>query len=196
MRFSGQFLPERFQNLPDAVIIQLTQTGSGEHHHVQYWQICLPVPERFPDLALDPVSLYRLSHMALGDNQPDSGVVCGTRPGENQQMLVTGTIADLIKYLAVISWRQQSDRPWKAFIGRFSQAGSGAETLAALGTATGNHLLAAFGGHTGTKTVVALTLEDAGLKSTLHGVNPGIAVWSVAGSPATGKICPKIGTQF
>lgn len=46
---------------------------------------------------------------------------------------------------------------------------SGCQTLATFGTATVDHLSAVFGGHTGTKTVGALALQDARLKCSFHG---------------------------
>ncbi len=42
------------------------------------------------------------------------------------------------------------------------------QTLAALGTAAGEHLATSTGGHTRAKTVGALTFYFAGLVSTLH----------------------------
>ena len=48
---------------------------------------------------------------------------------------------------------------------------SGAQTLAAFGTATGQNGTATLGSHTGTETVVTLALDNAGLESTFHGVD-------------------------
>jgi hypothetical protein len=50
------------------------------------------------------------------------------------------------------------------------QSGSGAQTLAAAGTAGGEDLAAAGGGEAGTETVTALAHQFAGLISPLHGL--------------------------
>lgn len=54
----------------------------------------------------------------------------------------------------------------------------GRQALAAFSPTTVKYVTAAFGGHAGTKTVSALTLDDAGLKCSFHRSVP-IAIYRV-----------------
>lgn len=59
---------------------------------------------------------------------------------------------------------------------------SGRKALTALGTTTGQHLTAVFGGHTGAEAMLALALEVTGLKSTFHDTPlPGLGCPAVIG---------------
>src|SRR5947199_6822998 len=63
--------------------------------------------------------------------------------------------------------------PWKA-----RNARSGTQSLAAARAPRRNHLAAALGGHTGTKTVTTLAHQLAGLVGPLHDESPGGAAFS------------------
>ena len=60
-----------------------------------------------------------------------------------------------------------SEKPLKAVL-------SGCQTLAAFGTTTLDDEATIFGCHTCTETVVALTLEYAGLECSFHGFRPSL----------------------
>jgi len=138
--------------------------------------------------------------MPFGDDQSDPGGGRLASCCQNQKMPTASAILNPVENPTVIFGSQQTSGSWEAVVGTLRQTGSGAQTLAAFGTATGNHLAAVFGGHTSTETVAALTLDNTGLKSTFHVDNPEIRVLnqplSFLGLRQLGEICSKIGTQF
>jgi hypothetical protein len=151
--------------------------------------------EGFANPSFYPVSLDSQFQVLLRENQTYSGVVYVIRCCQNQEIPVGNPDLDIVEDSGVIPWRQQSRRLWKAPGLHQAVNALRRQTGTALGAATRNNLAAVGGGHTGTETVNALTLQYAWLKRSFHDVDLTIRVrnsmvdWKMNNRNRSGILC-------
>ncbi|AOY89416.1 hypothetical protein BKP64_15265 [Marinobacter salinus] len=185
--------PKIIQRIADERILQVCKTLSTEDNDVQSGKIGL-MPEGFSDLSLYPVSLNSQLQILFGKNQTDPGMTEFIRRCQDQKIPVRNFQLYVIKDFAVISWPQKAVRFRKIQSLHEADNRLRRQTCAAFGTTTGNNLTAVCCGHTGTKTVDALTLQDAWLKRSFHGDD--LTIRQLVIQSLAGKRTAKTGAAF
>lgn len=58
----------------ETLVVQFVDTAPGENNNINADQVMLLLSKCFPDDALNAVPLHRQTHIALGDDQPQTGM--------------------------------------------------------------------------------------------------------------------------
>ncbi len=105
--FSFQTTPEVIKRGPNFSGIQVGQSLTSKHHNVQVRVVSL-MPEGFPYLPFDPISLDGKLQILLRKNQTDPGVTEIIRRRQDQKIPVRNFQLYVIEDFAVISRPQEA----------------------------------------------------------------------------------------
>lgn len=188
-----QPLPEAIQRRTDSLVIQICKSLAPENDDVHSGKVRL-VPERFPHLTLDPVSLYRKFQIPFRKNKTDPGISQIVRGSQDQKISVRNLQLYVVEDFAVISRPQETMRFREIQSLHKANDRLRRQTSTAFGAATGNYLATVGSSHAGTETVNALTLQDAWLKRSFHGDYLTIRVLDIR--ELAGKLIAKTGAAF
>lgn len=79
-----QLLPQLCTGLLKLLIVHLVQASSGQHDDVQIAELMLLQAKSFPHDTLYSISLHGQTHIFLGDNQPQSGLMLLVMDGQKK----------------------------------------------------------------------------------------------------------------
>lgn len=170
MRMRGNCTPVVVQCADYLLVTAFADTGSHQHHEIDAGEQRLSVAEAFPYQALHPVTPDCVAGRLDRDCCAQPGAVQAICGRQHRNQTVTGLVLAVLEKPLILGRCEQ------AAITRITRrheqpggCGSDRQACAAFGPTCLDDKAAVFGAHPGTKSVGALALQVAGLKSSLHG---------------------------
>lgn len=170
VRMRGNCTPVVVQCADYLLVAAFADTRAHQHNQVKASELRLAAAETFPDQALYPVAFDRVAGRLDRNHGAQAGTVQAIGGCQQRNQAVTGLVLAVLENSLVLGCSEQA-----AIAGitrRHKQPGkrgSDRQACATLGATCLDDKTAILRAHPGTKSVVALALQVAGLKSSLHG---------------------------
>ena len=180
-----QPLPECIQRREERRVGERGRDRPTHYYYVERRQVAALVPKVLANQPFQAVPVDGAFRVLLGDGQTQARAIGGALVGSRSSQQREGMVGDppgLLEDAAKLAGFGQSRGARKGLRPR-SEQGLGGEALAALGAAGSQNLAATEGAHAGTEAVGAFALQNAGLKSTLHGFSPKVGLSGMVKRP-------------